>query len=171
MKAHQRQAQTTGKCKYPVTHGIITLTKMGSFVKIDTFHHQLAIRDSKIILQCTHSKKAAKLQNFSKTFLAYIFFCNCPNCHQNQHHRYYSCLMIVELTCSGAVGLYSSGLCLGGGAERRSGVELVNAELVRVELVEAQLVKVGGQQKPSLFQLLQLAQLSQRGSTLIFPEC
>ena len=41
----------------------------------------------------------------------------------------------------------SSGLCLGGGAERRSrtgvGVELVDAELVRVKLGEAQLAKVG----------------------------
>ena len=57
--------------------------------------------------------------------------------------------MIVALICSGAgsVGLYSSGLCLGG-AERRSttgvGVELVNAELVGVKLVEAKV----GQWKP-----------------------
>ena len=46
----------------------------------------------------------------------------------------------------------SSGLCLGGGAERRSrtgvGVELVDVELVRVKLGEAQLAKVG-QWKPT----------------------
>ena len=60
----------------------------------------------------------------------------------------------------------SSGLCLGGGAERRSrtgvGVELVDAELVRVKLGEAQLASGS-----------QLAKVSQRRPKLVevVPEC